>query len=176
MRIMTAQRGWRRATSGLRAGIASQFLHAISAKVAIFIVRRIMRGTILVVDDEPDQLEVVQTILSEVGFSVDTVTNGFDALKMVEKSLPGLIIVDANMPKMNGFALCESLRRAPATAGIPIIMLTGLVGNLSRMNGLLHGASAYVTKPYKIDELVGKVNELLKHSDPPAAPGRSPER
>ena len=118
----------------------------------------------MVVDDEPDQLEVVKTILSEAGFSVDITTNGFEALKLVEKSLPGLIIVDANMPKMNGFALCESLRRAPATAGIPIIMLTGLAGNLSRMNGLLHGASAYMTKPYKIDELITRVNELMKGS------------
>jgi len=126
--------------------------------------KRIMRGSILVVDDEPDQLEVVKTILSEAGFSVDITTNGFEALKLVEKSLPGLIIVDANMPKMNGFALCESLRRAPATAGIPIIMLTGLAGNLSRMNGLLHGASAYMTKPYKIDELITRVNELMKGS------------
>jgi two-component system alkaline phosphatase synthesis response regulator PhoP len=125
-----------------------------------------MRGTILVVDDEPDQLEVVQTILSDAGFSVKTTTNGFDALKMVEKCLPGLIIIDANMPKMNGFTLCESLRKGSATAGIPIIMLTGLVGNLSRMNGLLHGASAYITKPYKVDELVEKVNELMKRSSP----------
>ena len=123
-----------------------------------------MRGTILVVDDEPDQLEVVKTILSDAGFSVAITTNGFDALKLVDKSLPGLIIVDANMPTMNGFALCESLRRAPATAGIPIIMLTGLAGNLSRMNGLLHGASAYMTKPYKIDELITRVNELMKGS------------
>jgi len=127
-----------------------------------------MRGTILVVDDEPDQLEVVKTILSDAGFSVAITTNGFDALKLVDKSLPGLIIVDANMPKMNGFALCESLRRAPATAGIPIIMLTGLTGNLSRMNGLLHGASAYMTKPYKIDELIARVNELMKRSAPPS--------
>jgi DNA-binding response OmpR family regulator len=124
-----------------------------------------MRGTILVVDDEPDQLEVVQAILSDVGFSVETTTNGFDALKKVAKSLPGLIIVDGNMPKMNGFALCESLRKTPETAGIPIIMLTGLVGNLSRMNGLLHGASAYVTKPYKVNELVDKVKELMKGTD-----------
>jgi len=130
--------------------------------------RRIMRGTILVVDDEPDQLEVVKTILSDAGFSVAITTNGFDALKLVDKSLPGLIIVDANMPTMNGFALCESLRRAPATAGIPIIMLTGLTGNLSRMNGLLHGASAYMTKPYKIDELIARVNELMKRSAPPS--------
>ena len=120
------------------------------------------------VDDEPDQLEVVKTILSDAGFSVAITTNGFDALKLVDKSLPGLIIVDANMPKMNGFALCESLRRAPATAGIPIIMLTGLTGNLSRMNGLLHGASAYMTKPYKIDELIARVNELMKRSAPPS--------
>jgi len=120
----------------------------------------------LVVDDEPDQLEVVRAILSDVGYSVETTTNGFDALKMVEKSLPGLIIVDANMPKMNGFALCESLRKGAATAGVPIIMLTGLVGNLSRMNGLLHGASAYVTKPYKINELVEKVKELMKRPTP----------
>jgi len=127
-----------------------------------------MRGTILVVDDEPDQLEVVKTILSDAGFSVAITTNGFDALKLVDKSLPGLIIVDANMPTMNGFALCESLRRAPATAGIPIIMLTGLTGNLSRMNGLLHGASAYMTKPYKIDELIARVNELMKRSAPPS--------
>jgi len=119
-----------------------------------------------VVDDEPDQLEVVRAILSDVGYSVETTTNGFDALKMVEKSLPGLIIVDANMPKMNGFALCESLRKGAATAGVPIIMLTGLVGNLSRMNGLLHGASAYVTKPYKINELVEKVKELMKRPTP----------
>ena len=126
-----------------------------------------MHGNILVVDDEPDQLELLQTILNDSGFSTVTATNGLEALKKISRSLPDLIIVDGNMPQMNGFAFCESLRKDSAAADVPVIMLTGLSGHLSRLNGLLHGASAYITKPYKNSDLIGKVRELLKEA--PAA-------
>jgi DNA-binding response OmpR family regulator len=122
-----------------------------------------MQGNILLVDDEPDQLELLEAILSESGFSTEKAGSGLEALKKVGQRLPDLIIVDGNMPQMNGFAFCESLRKNAAAAGVPIIMLTGLTGHLSRLNGLLHGASAYMTKPYKNSELVSKVSEFLKN-------------
>jgi len=121
-----------------------------------------MQCNILVVDDEPDQLELLETILNDSGFSTVTATNGMDALKKISRAMPDLIIVDGNMPQMNGFAFCETLRKNSAAAGIPVIMLTGLSGHLSRLNGLLHGASAYITKPYSNHDLIGKVREFLK--------------
>ena len=120
-----------------------------------------MARKILVVDDEPDQLQLVGEILMEEGFATDRAINGVDALKKIAHSLPDLVVVDAAMPYMNGFTLCENLRKNPATANIPIIMLTGLCSSFARLNGLAHGANIYMTKPFMSDDLVAKINELL---------------
>lgn len=121
-----------------------------------------MHAKILAVDDEPDQLELLGLLLREEGFEVATSANGAEALEKVGRFRPDLILVDASMPQMNGFTFCEAIRKNAATASIPIIMLTGLHSHFARLNGLGHGANAFLLKPYAAAELVGKINELLR--------------
>ena len=124
-----------------------------------------IRGRILAVDDEPDQLELVRAVLQDEGFVVDTSLNGVEALQKVERSQPDLILVDASMPQMNGYTFCETIRKNAATAHIPMIMLTGLHTHFARLNGLAHGANDFLLKPFALSELLAKINELLR---PPA--------
>ena len=123
-----------------------------------------MRGKILAVDDQPDQLQLVDELLSEAGFVVGTAADGREALDTVQHFRPDLILVDASMPKMNGFTLCEALRKNTATAAIPIIMLTALRSHFGQLNALAHGADAYLAKPFKVDELVAKIVDLLSQT------------
>ena len=125
-----------------------------------------MRCKILVVDDDPNLLNVVGEFLTDEGFVVDSAANGLEALKKVRGFQPDLIVVDASMPQMSGFTFCETIRKKPATAAIPIIMLTALCGQLDRFNGLAAGANAYLTKPFVSDELVAKISKLLAESQP----------
>ena len=120
-----------------------------------------MRDRILAVDDDPAQLELVDLLLKEEGFAVDTAADGIEALQKVQRSRPDLIVLDASMPRMNGFTFCEKVRQDAATARIPIIMVTGLRNDFSRLNGFAHGANAYLAKPYVAAELLAKINELL---------------
>jgi DNA-binding response OmpR family regulator len=122
----------------------------------------IMNGKILAVDDEPDQLAMLDELLTEEGFTIDTAVNGLDAFDKIGRCRPDLIVTDISMPKMNGFTFCEKLRKNPATAAIPVLMLTGLRSQLDRLNGFAHGTNAYLIKPYKPEELIGVVNKVLR--------------
>jgi CheY-like chemotaxis protein len=128
--------------------------------------KEIMHGKILAVDDEPDQLALLDAILKEEGFTIDTAANGIEALDKVNRCRPDVILVDVAMPKMNGFTLCAKLRGNPATAAIPVLMLTGLHRQFDRLNGFAHGANAYLTKPYAADELISALKQML--TDPTA--------
>jgi CheY-like chemotaxis protein len=130
-----------------------------------------IRGKILAVDDEPDHLELLHQLLQEEGFTIDTAANGADALSKIERSRPDLIVADISMPKMNGFTLCERLQENPATAAIPVLILTGHGSHFNRLNGFAHGASAFLTKPYKPDELISAVRKALGAApqSPPAS-------
>ncbi|MGO9586172.1 MAG: response regulator transcription factor [Limisphaerales bacterium] len=123
-----------------------------------------MRKKILVVEDDPDQLEVVRFTLKNAGFAVGTATNGIDALKKAQTVSPDLIVMDVMMPELDGFAVCETLRGNPATASIPILMLTGLCSHISRLVAYESGATDYVIKPFDADQLVSKVEKLLDQS------------
>jgi len=128
-----------------------------------------MRAKILAVDDQPDQLELLGLLLQDEGFEVATSPNGVEALETVGRFRPDLILVDASMPQMNGFTFCEAIRKNAATATIPIIMLTGLHTHFAKLNGLAHGANAFLVKPFVAHELMGKINELLRPAT--SAPG-----
>ena len=128
-----------------------------------------MRRKILVVEDDPDQLEVIRFNLKNAGFAVGTAGNGIDALKKAHSLSPDLIILDVMMPELDGFAVCETLRENNATATVPILMLTGLCSHISRLVGFESGATDYLIKPFDPGHLVSKVEELL-HRQPVSAP------
>ena len=137
-----------------------------------------MRKKILVVEDDPDQLEVIRFTLKNAGFAIGTATNGIDALKKAKTVSPDLIMLDVMMPELDGFAVCETLRGNPATASIPVLMLTGLCSHISRLVAYESGATDYVIKPFDAEQLVSKVEKLLDQSSgtskAPGKPGSKP--
>ena len=121
------------------------------------------------VEDDPDQLELIRSTLKAAGFAIGTAANGIDALLKTRSVAPDLIVLDLMLPGLNGFDICESLRQDPATASVPIIMLTGLHGQFGRFAGLEAGASEFLFKPFDPQELIAKVEALLSRS--PASAG-----
>jgi two-component system phosphate regulon response regulator PhoB len=120
-----------------------------------------MRRKVLVVEDDPDQLEVTRMSLKAAGFAIGTASNGIDALKKAQTVSPDLILLDILMPGMDGFAVCETLRENPTTASIPVLMLTGLCSHISQLVAFDAGATDYLIKPFVPEELVSKVEKLL---------------
>lgn len=125
-----------------------------------------MREKILVVDDEPDIVELVAFNLRAEGYDVLTARDGLQALNLAREALPDLIVLDLMLPEVDGLAVCEILRRLPSTAPIPVIMLTAWSNKLSRSIGLETGARDYVTKPFSPRDLVLRVNRTLRPREP----------
>lgn len=121
-----------------------------------------MKQKILAVDDEPDALELIEFNLKTAGFDVSTAEDGKEALKKARQILPQLILLDLMLPQIDGLEICKALRRDPATASIPIIMLTARAAEIDRVLGLELGADDYVTKPFSPRELVLRIKNLLK--------------
>jgi two-component system alkaline phosphatase synthesis response regulator PhoP len=119
---------------------------------------------ILLVDDEVDILEFISYNLEKEGFKVDTAQNGLEAIKMAEKTLPDLIILDVMMPEMDGIAACEEIRRIPALQGTMIAFLTARGEDYSQIAGFEAGADDYITKPIRPKVLVSRVKALLKRT------------
>ena len=128
-------------------------------------------------DDDVDLLELLRGSLENLGYIVRTVTTGEAALEQAITFTPNLIILDVVLPQMNGFAVCEQLRSRPTTATTPIIMMTALTGEFPRMEGTHSGCSAYISKPFQIQELLVQVADLLARPIAPlrisAAPAKS---
>jgi DNA-binding response OmpR family regulator len=121
----------------------------------------VMSAKILVVDDEPDALELIAFNLKPAGFEVLTAADGETALKLARTTQPALIVLDLMLPQIDGLEVCKILRRDPATAAIPIVMVTAKTGEIDRVLGLELGADDYVTKPFSPRELVLRVKRLL---------------
>jgi len=117
---------------------------------------------ILVVDDEPETVELVEFNLRQAGFDVSSAADGAEALTKARTQLPSLIVLDLMLPELDGLEVCKMLRRDPATAAIPIIMLTAKAAEIDRILGLELGADDYVTKPFSPRELVLRVKKLLE--------------
>lgn len=125
-----------------------------------------MKQRILVVDDEPEILELVEFNLKQAGFTVTTADDGAEALKKIRAQIPDLIILDVMLPEMDGLEVCKSLRNDPATAQLPIIMLTAKAAEVDRVLGLELGADDYLTKPFSPRELMLRVKKMLARSTP----------
>ncbi len=128
-----------------------------------------MKPRILVVDDEPDAIELIEFNLKAAGYEVTSAADGDEALKKARAVLPHLIILDLMLPGVDGLAVCKQLRRDERTAPIPIIMLTAKAAEIDRVLGLELGADDYVTKPFSPRELVLRVKRLLRSEPAPAA-------
>jgi DNA-binding response OmpR family regulator len=118
-------------------------------------------STILSVDDERDVTDLVSFHLNRAGFNVLTAASGREALDTIDVNHPDLIILDLMLPDIDGFGICEILRRHEETAKIPIIILTAWATNDAQHLGLELGAIDYVTKPFSPKKLVERVKHLL---------------
>jgi two-component system phosphate regulon response regulator PhoB len=125
-----------------------------------------MKQKILVVDDEPDAVELIAFNLKNAGFDVISADDGAEALQKAKSALPALIILDVMLPELDGMEVCKQLRRGPETAKIPIIMLTAKAAEIDRVLGLELGADDYVTKPFSPRELVLRVKNMLRRGQP----------
>jgi len=131
-----------------------------------------VRLKILVVDDEPEAVELLDFNLKQAGFSVIAATDGAQALTKARSALPSLIVLDLMLPEIDGLEVCKMLRRDPATARIPIIMLTAKAAEIDRIIGLELGADDYITKPFSPRELVLRIKKVLQRG---RAAGAEPE-
>src|SRR5205085_4563645 len=120
---------------------------------------------ILVIDDEPDAVELVEFNLKAAGFDVVTAADGEEALERARTILPNMIVLDLMLPEVDGLEVCKILRRDPATTAIPILMLTAKAAEIDRVLGLELGADDYVTKPFSPRELVLRVKGLLRRRE-----------
>ncbi len=123
-----------------------------------------MKTKILVVDDEPDALEVLGFKLREAGYTPLFAKDGHRALTAARDEKPDLIVLDLMLPEVDGLEVCKILRRDAATASIPVIMLTARATEMDRVLGLELGADDYVTKPFSPRELVIRIRKLLARS------------
>jgi len=119
---------------------------------------------ILLVDDEVDILEFISYNLEKEGYKVYTAQNGAEAIKIAERTLPDLIILDVMMPEMDGIAACEEIRRIPALQHTMIAFLTARGEDYSQIAGFEAGADDYITKPIRPKVLVSRVKALLKRT------------
>ncbi len=117
---------------------------------------------VLLVDDEPDILEILEYNLSQEGYQISTASNGKDAVSKAKKELPHLIILDVMMPEMDGIEACEHIRKIPELQQTIITFLTARSEDYSQVAGFDAGADDYITKPIKPKVLVSKIKALLR--------------
>lgn len=126
---------------------------------------------VLVVDDDPDILDAITTVLGTQPYSVDTARDGVDCLEKVRAEIPDLILLDLLMPKKDGFAVVRELRENPKYAGIPILILTSVREDASRRRyeletGLAMDVQDYLEKPVAPVDLLERVRHLLQKAPP----------
>lgn len=123
------------------------------------------KPTILIVDDEPDVITLLERTLRLEGFEVLTAYDGLAAMDIAENDQPGLILLDIMMPMMSGYEVCEQLKANPQTKHIPIICVTSAHGQANRENAQRAGAQALIMKPFMTKELIAQINRYLKPAD-----------
>ena len=121
-----------------------------------------MDKTILLVDDEPDMLEMLGMRLKKSGYKVITAITGEECLKKAEEKYPDLILLDILLPGLSGLEVARQLKGKAVTKDIPIIMVTALIGKDAEEKGLERGAEYFISKPFDPEELLAQIKKILK--------------
>ena len=130
-----------------------------------------MRKSILIIEDDRDLCELLEYNLSRGGYDVRAITRLREAETALAQALPDLIILDVMLPEINGFQICEQIRLT--NMEVPVIFLTAKDGSADRIAGLKKGADDYLTKPFHLEELLLRVNNLIRRTS--KAPENTPE-
>lgn len=120
---------------------------------------------ILVVEDEPDISKLVSYNLAQERFKVLTAEDGEQALQVIQREKPNLVVLDLMLPGLSGMEICKILRNQPETAKLPILMLTAKAGEADRIVGLEMGADDYLAKPFSPREMVARVRAILRRAN-----------
>ncbi len=123
---------------------------------------RRLSGTVLVVDDDAPNRDMIRRVMERCGYDVETAANGELALDAVARSRPDVILLDVDMPGIDGLEVCRRLKSDPATRLIPVIMITTLAGSRDRVRGIDAGADDFVAKPPVLVELEARVRSLMR--------------
>jgi DNA-binding response OmpR family regulator len=131
-----------------------------------------MRKKILLVDDNKHLLGLLRLNFKSHGFSIATAANGIDAIQKAISLAPDIILLDLLLPGLDGFVVCETLRKHPVTASTPIIIMSGMSGQFTRFAGFESGGTDFVAKPVTPKALLAKIKGLL--GVPPETPVAAP--
>jgi two-component system, OmpR family, response regulator RpaA len=124
-----------------------------------------MKPRILVIDDDPAIAELVAINLEMAGYDVTQVTDGIKGQALAVQMVPDLIMLDLMLPKVDGFTICQRLRRDERTANVLVLMLTALGQTQDKVEGFNAGADDYLTKPFELEEMLARVRALLRRTD-----------
>ena len=125
-----------------------------------------MNGRILIIEDEPSIIQLVQHNLEKNGFIVSSSLNGNDGLKELKKFQPDLLLLDWMLPDLSGIEICKSIRKDNSFKSLPIIMLTAKGEEEDKIKGLDSGVDDYLTKPFSFNELKSRIKAVLRRSNP----------
>jgi len=120
------------------------------------------KGNILLIDDQPDNLKLLSDLLEEQGYEVQQAINGIVALQAVAIALPDVILLDINMPELDGYTVCQRLKANPQTEEIPVIFISAFDEVWDKVKAFSVGGSDYITKPFKTVEVLVRVENQLK--------------
>ncbi|MBS1868456.1 MAG: response regulator transcription factor [Actinobacteria bacterium] len=133
---------------------------------AVWYARAVKSAEVLVVEDEDDVRRLVRVLLERAGHTVVEAANGLEALRRLEAGAPDLVVLDVAMPELDGW---QTLERIRDLSEVPVLMLTARAGELDKVRGLRSGADDYVTKPFGRQELLARVEALLRRTSGPPA-------
>ena len=133
------------------------------------------RDRILLIEDEPDIVEVLQYNLEKEGFAVETARRGEQGLEAIRREPPDLVLLDLMLPGVDGLEITRALKRDGSTARVPIVMLTARGEEVDRIVGLELGADDYITKPFSPREVVLRIKAVLRRRQPDGPPGETIE-
>ncbi len=119
------------------------------------------KTSVLLVDDDPQLIRLVRANLESVGYKVLVAMNAHSALELVDMETPDIIILDIMLPEMDGYELCQRIREF---SSVPIIMLTAKVEDVDKVRGLKLGADDYLTKPFNVQELLARIDAVLRRT------------
>ena len=123
-----------------------------------------MKPRVYIVDDDPAMVEAVMAVLDHDGFEVDGSSDATAALRSVLRTPPALLVLDVNMPGLTGWEFCDILRRQPATAGVPVLFLTGRSEVADRITAMQVGGTDHLTKPFRAEDLRARARSLTGRS------------
>ena len=129
-----------------------------------------MSSAILVVDDEPHMVDLIQTTLEQERFEVVDAGNGYEAIAKLRENLPDLVLLDVNMPDQDGF---ETLKEIRSFSSVPVIMVTVQATEYDKVRGLELGADDYIAKPFSHRELVSRIRAVLRRAEMPPPVGKT---